>query len=39
MRQSLSLQAIRSHLIYLSNLTQVKRRSNVELNAAIRFGA
>ena len=33
MRQKLSLQTVRLHLIYLSNLIQVKRRSYIELNA------
>ena len=32
MRQNLSLQIVRSHLIRLSNLIQVKRRSCVELH-------
>ena len=39
MPQKLSLQTVWSHLIYLSNLIQVKRRFYVELNAAIRLGA
>ena len=38
MRQNLSFQTVRSHLIHLSSF-QIKRRSCVELNAAIRFGA
>ena len=37
--EALHIQTVRSQIIYLSNLIQVKRRFYVELNAAISFGA